>query len=131
MTRARCAPRSNASTGVIGVEAHGNELMVSTGDGPATISAVAVALVECGVPIRDLTLRTPTLDDVFLELTGSRIENETTNEGGRVMTAVTTAPTSASTTADRRSSRARRASSPTSSRSPGARCVRCPATSSR
>jgi ABC-2 type transport system ATP-binding protein len=63
--------------GVLGVEAHGNEMMVSTGDGPATISAVAVALSQCGVPIRDLTLRTPTLDDVFLELTGTRIENGT------------------------------------------------------
>ena len=49
-------------------------------DGPATISAVAVALSGCGVPIRDLTLRTPTLDDVFLELTGTRIETGTTNE---------------------------------------------------
>ena len=66
--------------GVIGVEAHGNELMVSTGDGPATISAVAVALAKCGVPIRDLTLRTPTLDDVFLELTGTRIENGTSTK---------------------------------------------------
>src|SRR5204862_6192864 len=62
--------------GVVGVEAHATELMVSTTDGPATISPVAVALSGCGVPIRDLTLRTPTLDDVFLELTGSRFEHE-------------------------------------------------------
>jgi ABC-2 type transport system ATP-binding protein len=61
--------------GVIGVDAHGSELLVSTNDGSATISPVAVALAQCGVPIRDLTLRTPTLDDVFLELTGTRIEN--------------------------------------------------------
>jgi len=66
--------------GVIGVEAHGNEMLVSTGDGPATIGAVAVALARCGVPIRDLTLRTPTLDDVFLELTGTRIANGTTTK---------------------------------------------------
>jgi ABC-2 type transport system ATP-binding protein len=59
--------------GVLGVDAHGNELFISTEDGPATISGVAVALSQCGVPIRDLTLRTPTLDDVFLELTGSHI----------------------------------------------------------
>ena len=38
------------------------------------ISPVAVALSTCEVPVRDLTLRTPTLDDVFLELTGNRIE---------------------------------------------------------
>jgi ABC-2 type transport system ATP-binding protein len=35
---------------------------------------VAVALSTCEVAVRDLTLRTPTLDDVFLELTGSHIE---------------------------------------------------------
>jgi ABC-2 type transport system ATP-binding protein len=64
--------------GVLGVEAHGNELLVSTSDGPAAISPVAVALSHCGVPIRDLTLRTPTLDDVFLELTGTRFELDTT-----------------------------------------------------
>jgi ABC-2 type transport system ATP-binding protein len=65
---------------VIGVDAHGTELMVSTADGPATISAVAVALAERGAPIRELTLRTPTLDDVFLELTGTRIQNGTTTK---------------------------------------------------
>jgi len=77
--RAACAAVEHVD-GVIGVEAHGNEIVVSTGDGPATISAVAVALSQCGVPIRDLTLRTPTLDDVFLELTGTRIDNETTKK---------------------------------------------------
>ena len=77
--RAACAAVEHVD-GVIGVEAHGNEIMVSTGDGPATISAVAVALSQCGVPIRDLTLRTPTLDDVFLELTGTRIDNGTTKK---------------------------------------------------
>ena len=66
--------------GVLGVDAHGDELMVSTTDGPATISPVAVALSNCGVPIRDLTLRTPTLDDVFLELTGTHIQNGHTKE---------------------------------------------------
>jgi ABC-2 type transport system ATP-binding protein len=59
--------------GVLSVDAHGHELFISTEDGPATISGVAVALSQCGVPIRDLTLRTPTLDDVFLELTGMHI----------------------------------------------------------
>ena len=62
--------------GVQEVEAHGNELVVTTNAGSATISPVAVALANCEVPVRDLTLRTPTLDDVFLELTGSRIEHD-------------------------------------------------------
>jgi hypothetical protein len=33
------------------------------------------------VPVRELTLRTPTLDDVFLELTGSHIEAGETPAG--------------------------------------------------
>ena len=74
--RSACAAVEHVE-GVTGVEAHGNEILVSTGDGPATISAVAVALSQCGVPIRDLTLRTPTLDDVFLEMTGTRIDDGT------------------------------------------------------
>jgi ABC-2 type transport system ATP-binding protein len=52
----------------------GNELLAHTADGAAAISPVAVALAEAGVRVRNLTLRTPTLDDVFLELTGNRIQ---------------------------------------------------------
>ena len=66
--------------GVLGVEAHGDELLVSATDGPATLGPVAVALSNCGVPIRDLTLRTPSLDDVFLELTGARFQHEGNKE---------------------------------------------------
>ena len=66
--------------GVQEVEVHGNELVVTTNAGSATISPVAVALANCEVPVRDLTLRTPTLDDVFLELTGSRIEHDGSDE---------------------------------------------------
>jgi ABC-2 type transport system ATP-binding protein len=60
--------------GVHKVEAHGNELVITTSTGSATISPVAVALAGTSVIVRDLTLRTPTLDDVFLELTGTHIE---------------------------------------------------------
>jgi ABC-2 type transport system ATP-binding protein len=52
----------------------GSELLAHTADGAAAISPVAVALAEAGVRVRNLTLRTPTLDDVFLELTGNRIQ---------------------------------------------------------
>jgi ABC-2 type transport system ATP-binding protein len=62
--------------GVQNVEARGNEIVITTENGAATISPVAVALAGCEVPVRDLTLRTPTLDDVFLELTGSHIEDQ-------------------------------------------------------
>jgi ABC-2 type transport system ATP-binding protein len=66
--------------GVQSVEAHGNEVVIATDDGTAAISPVAVALASCEMPVRDLTLRTPTLDDVFLDLTGSHIEREDDEE---------------------------------------------------
>ena len=58
---------------VSGVELHGNELSLATADGAAVIADVAVALNNCGVPVSSLTLRTPTLDDVFLSVTGSHL----------------------------------------------------------
>jgi ABC-2 type transport system ATP-binding protein len=66
--------------GVDEVEARGHELVVTTADGAANIGPVAVALHGSGVTVRDLTLRTPTLDDVFLELTGSRFERDDSDE---------------------------------------------------
>ena len=61
--------------GVGSVEVSGNELIVTAADGAATIGAVAVAL-NTVTPVRNLTLRTPTLDDVFLELTGNHIQSD-------------------------------------------------------
>ena len=63
--------------GVAGIEAHGQELTVSVANGAALISAVALALDQRGVEVQELTLRTPTLDDVFLQVTGGRLQ-----EGG-------------------------------------------------
>jgi len=65
-----------ATDGVAEVEVHGDEITIATDDGAATISPVAVALDGCDVQVKELTLRTPTLDDVFLELTGNRIVQE-------------------------------------------------------
>ena len=48
----------------------GHEVTVATEDGAATISPVAVALAEADLPVLDISLRRPTLDDVFLDLTG-------------------------------------------------------------
>jgi ABC-2 type transport system ATP-binding protein len=64
-----------AVSGVEEVEARHQELVVTAGNGAATIGPVAVALDGTGVRVRDLTLRTPTLDDVFLEMTGNRIQS--------------------------------------------------------
>jgi ABC-2 type transport system ATP-binding protein len=79
---ARLARRDDASLAVVrdlpgvhGAEFHGDELLVSADDGAATIGPVAVALAAVS-QVRALTLRTPTLDDVFLELTGNRMESD-------------------------------------------------------
>jgi ABC-2 type transport system ATP-binding protein len=75
---ASACPIIETVPGVQSVEARGNEIVITTENGAGTISPVAVALAGCEVPVRDLTLRTPTLDDVFLELTGTHIEQEDT-----------------------------------------------------
>ncbi len=49
----------------------GGRLVVHTDDGPGLLSPVALELGRARVQVTSLTLRTPTLDDVFHELTGS------------------------------------------------------------
>jgi ABC-2 type transport system ATP-binding protein len=66
----------NKVKGISSVDVHGDEITIATADGAAAISPVAVALSGAKVKVRELTLRTPTLDDVFLELTGNRISRE-------------------------------------------------------
>jgi ABC-2 type transport system ATP-binding protein len=46
---------------------------VSTENGAAAVGDVVVALRNADVTIHELAMRSPTLDDVFLELTGNRI----------------------------------------------------------
>ncbi len=54
-------------------------LIVSTADGPAAVSSVAIELSKTLLQVKSLTLRTPTLDDVFRELTGRYIEEKDGN----------------------------------------------------
>jgi ABC-2 type transport system ATP-binding protein len=65
-----------AVPGVDSVEVRGDEILAASADGPATVSPIAVALARDGVRVRSLTLREPTLDDVFLTLTGQHLEGE-------------------------------------------------------
>ena len=76
------AARSALATvhGVAGVDLHRREVTVRTEDGGALVSPVAVALDDAGVAVRSLTLRTPTLDDVFLQMTGGHIDASSDEE---------------------------------------------------
>ena len=62
--------------GVDSVDVHGDELTIATSNGPETVSPVVVALANASVRVQALTLREPTLDDVFLTLTGNRLQEE-------------------------------------------------------
>ncbi len=54
--------------------------MPASRDGVELVTAAAAALRDAGIAASDLALRRPTLDDVFLELTGSHIERHDSNE---------------------------------------------------
>ena len=61
-------------SGVTSVDISGHEALVSVADGAESISPVALALAHAGISVHALTLRTPTLDDVFLAVTGGRMD---------------------------------------------------------
>ncbi len=63
---------------VLQVEARDDELTISVNSGAELISNVALALNLSGVTVQEITLRTPTLDDVFLQVTGGRMQSEET-----------------------------------------------------
>ena len=56
------------------VESHGTELMIRVSNGAAHIGPVALALHQGGVAVKEIKMHTPTLDDVFLNVTGARFE---------------------------------------------------------
>ena len=66
--------------GVVGVDATGSDVIIQASNGAAVISSVALALNERRVDVREITLRTPTLDDVFLSVAGARMEEEAEDE---------------------------------------------------
>ena len=66
----------SAVTGVEAIEVRGNEVLVSVVNGASAISPIALALNAAGVAVNNLMLRTSTLDDVFLTLTGGHLQEE-------------------------------------------------------
>ena len=65
-----------AVEGVQRVERSPDGLTVAADDGSRVVGPVAVALHQRGVRVDELTLRTASLDDVFLEVTGERFRSE-------------------------------------------------------
>ena len=70
-----------ALDGVLDVDGAGDEVVIQVDNGAAHISDVALALNANDVRVRELTLRTPTLDDVFLSVAGARMEQEAAESG--------------------------------------------------
>ena len=56
------------------VDVDASEVIATVGDGPTAITPVALALAEARIAVDTLTLRRPTLDDVFLAVTGHRLD---------------------------------------------------------
>ncbi len=67
-------------------EVQQDTIVASVADGPSALSPIAVTLAGQGLRVRDLTLRQPTLDDVFLAVTGEHVrpgEEPPAATGGR------------------------------------------------
>ncbi len=59
--------------GVDKVSVEEGRITISTSDGPAALSPIALSLAGARLEVKSLTMRTPTLDDVFEQLTGSHV----------------------------------------------------------
>jgi ABC-2 type transport system ATP-binding protein len=72
---------AEATGGEPSLDEHTRRLTAPTDDGAAALIAVIRTLDDAGVAIDDVGLRRPTLDDVFLSLTGHHAEDaETTDD---------------------------------------------------
>ncbi len=63
-----------------GVDPAGRSVQAPTEEGPSAVSALADALVVAGIAVEDIGLRQPSLDDVFLTLTGEHIADDTSED---------------------------------------------------
>ena len=72
-----------ALTGVAGgeIRAEKQAILIPAVDGPRTLTEAVRALDEAGIEPQDIGLRRPTLDDVFLRLTGHTTTEDDTTPG--------------------------------------------------
>ncbi len=60
-----------------------NGVIIYAKNGPALVPQIVRRLDENGVPIEQLTLSVPSLDDVFLKFTGRKLRVEDTRASGK------------------------------------------------
>jgi ABC-2 type transport system ATP-binding protein len=70
------------------VDAQARTATVPTTSGVAALAAVSVALADAGIEVDDLGMRQPTLDEVFLTLTGAPATPETDESTDQLQEAV-------------------------------------------
>ena len=63
-------------SGVERVVPEGRDLVVHCEDRPGIVADVVAAIVGCGGDITDLSVRRPSLEDVYVKLTGEALRNE-------------------------------------------------------
>lgn len=80
--RAALVPYGEGGGDSARVDAERRHIVVPVANGSRLLAGVVRDLDAAGVPLDDLALRRPTLDDVFLALTGHAAEEETTNGNG-------------------------------------------------
>ena len=56
------------------IEVMGQEVAIASADGSTIIGPIAAKLHQAEIQVEQLTLRAPSLDDVFLEVTGNRMQ---------------------------------------------------------
>ncbi|HYD03853.1 MAG TPA: ATP-binding cassette domain-containing protein [Alphaproteobacteria bacterium] len=67
------------------IDVQGHEVSIASPDGTKIIGPIALKLLKAGIHAEQLTMRSPTLDDVFFEVTGNRMvdkdkDNETSDK---------------------------------------------------
>ncbi len=75
---------SRAGVGDVDIDQHTRRLMVQAEGGAQGLIGVVRELDEAGIKIDDIALRRPTLDDVFLALTGHAAEERTDQDADAV-----------------------------------------------